>query len=254
IVARLTLVVADGGGVRGGVSTMVGKRESLEQRKQRARRILARLRRLYPGATTALHHRNPLELLVATMLSAQCTDERVNEVTRDLFERYKTARDYAAARPEILQQQIRQTGFFRQKARSIQAACAALARDFGGQVPQTMDELLRLPGVARKTANVILGTCFGKNEGIVVDTHVGRLACRLGLTWTGRNEKDAARIEADLMQLIARKDWTFFGHAMILHGRKVCTARRPNCAGCKLADCCPSAATVGTRARRRGGG
>ena len=189
--------------------------ETVQQRKTRAGRILARLRRLYPNATTALHHRNALELLIATMLSAQSTDETVNKVTPALFERYRTARDFAEADPAELEEQIRSTGFFRQKARAVIGACRTIVERFGGEVPQTMQELLQLPGVARKTANLVLGTWFGKNEGIVVDTHVGRLAHRLGLVWSARNEKDAARIEQDLMQLIPRKDWTFFAHALI---------------------------------------
>jgi endonuclease-3 len=222
---------------------MPRQRESLDQRKKRARTILAILKRLYPTATTALHHSNPLELLLATILSAQCTDERVNAVTKDLFARYKTPADFARLTQQDLETQIRQTGFYRQKAKAIRAACDMIDQRFAGQVPQTMDELTQLPGVARKTANVVLGTCFGKNEGIVVDTHVGRLATRLRLTWTSRNDKDAPKIETDLIQLIPRKHWTFFGHALILHGRAVCTARKPNCAACRLAPHCPSAFT-----------
>ncbi len=201
------------------------------------------LTRLYPDATCALHHRNALELLVATILSAQSTDEGVNKVTPVLFARYPTAVDLAAAPPAEIERIIHSTGFFRQKTRSIQGACKIIAEKHGGEVPATMDELTALPGVARKTANVILGTWFKQNDGIVVDTHVGRLAHRMGLTWTSRDEKDAVRIEQDLMQLLPRKEWTFFGHAMTWHGRRVCSARKPNCAGCAIATSCPSAFT-----------
>jgi endonuclease-3 len=232
---------------------MPRQRESLDQRKKRAYTILAILKRLYPTATTAMHYSNPLELLLATILSAQCTDERVNAVTKDLFARCKTPADFARLTQQDLETQIRQTGFYRQKAKAIRAAYEMIDQRFGGQVPQTMEELTQLPGVARKTANVVLGTCFGKNEGIVVDTHVGRLATRLHLTWTSRNDKDAVKIETDLIQLIPRKDWTFFGHALILHGRAICTARKPNCAACRLAPHCPSAFTFEkpTRTSRR---
>jgi len=217
------------------------QREAIEQRKRRASRIVRALRKLYPGATTALRHDSALELLIATMLSAQCTDERVNQVTLDLFTRYKTARDYAAASQAELEKQIQSTGFFRQKAKSIRAACQAIDEQFGGEVPDTMEQLLQLRGVARKTANVMLGTWFSKNEGICVDTHVGRLAERLGLTWNGRNSKDATRIEADLMHILPRRQWAFVSHALILHGRSVCTARKPKCDACRLAKDCPSA-------------
>jgi len=215
--------------------------ESPTDRKARAKKILAALRKAYPDATCALNHTSALELLVATILSAQCTDERVNIVTADLFKRYKTPADYAGESPAAFQQQIRSTGFFRQKTKSILAACAAIATDHSGRVPQTMDELTRLPGVARKTANVMLGTWFDKNEGICVDTHVGRLARRMGLTWTSRNDKDAVKIESDLMALIPRRSWTFFSHAMIWHGRRICTARKPACDQCVVARWCPAA-------------
>ncbi len=217
------------------------KDESLKNKKARASKIVSAFRKSYPGATCALNHSSALELLVATILSAQCTDERVNMVTPALFGRYKTPADYAAESPAMFQEQIRSTGFFRQKTKSILGACAAIATEHAGQVPQTMEELLRLPGVARKTANVILGTWFGKSEGICVDTHVGRLACRMGLTWTSRDTKDAVKIEADLMQVITRRSWTFFSHAMILHGRQVCAARKPTCDACVVAKWCPSA-------------
>jgi len=228
-------------GTPSSVRRILPEGQSIEDRKARAGKILAALRKEYPDATCALNHRNPLELLVATMLSAQCTDERVNAVTADLFKRYRTAADYAGESLAVFQEQIKRTGFYRQKARSVLGACAVIASQHGGQVPQTMEELTALPGVARKTANVVLGTWYGKNEGIVVDTHVGRLATRMGLTWTSWNEKDAAKIEADLMQLIPRPSWTFFGHAMIWHGRRVCTARKPACDRCVVNTLCPSA-------------
>jgi len=218
--------------------------EQIEQKKQRARKILSILKKCYPGATTALHHSNALELLIATILSAQCTDERVNEVTKVLFSRYKSAADYANAPRSELEKLIKSTGYYRQKAKNIHAACKVIAERFDGRVPDSMEDLLQLPGVARKTANVVLGTAYGKNEGIVVDTHVGRLAWRLGLTWSARNEKDSAKIEQDLMQLFPRKDWTFAGHAMIWHGRLVCKARKPDCQNCKLSPHCPSAGTA----------
>lgn len=217
--------------------------EPLDQKKRRSAKILSLLRKDYADATTALHHSNPLQLLVATILSAQCTDDRVNIVTPGLFSRYRTAADFANAKPAELESIIKSTGFFRQKAKSIQGACRMIVENFDGQVPQTMEELLALPGVARKTANVILGTAFHKNEGVVVDTHVGRVAWRLGLTWTARTTKDAIRIEQDLMQVVPRKNWTFFAHALVWHGRKICVARKPKCGECKLAPHCPSAFT-----------
>ncbi len=217
--------------------------EPLADKKKRAAKLLATLKKLYPGATSALHWSNPLELLIATILSAQCTDERVNRVTPTLFAGYKTAADYEAASPADIEGIIRSTGFFRNKARSIQTACRRIAEHYAGKVPDTMEEILTLPGVARKTANVVLGTAYGRNEGVVVDTHVGRVAWRLGLTWTSRNTKDPVRIEQDLMQIIPQRDWTPFGHAMVLHGRYICVARKPRCRDCKLAPHCPSAFT-----------
>jgi len=211
--------------------------------RRRAAKIVQGLRRLYPDADCALVHRSALELLVATILSAQSTDETVNKVTPELFRRYPDARAIAKADLADLEKVVHATGFFRQKSRSLQKACQKIVEDFGGEVPETMDELIMLPGVARKTANVILGTWFGKNEGVVVDTHVGRLAHRLDLTWTSRDEKDAVKIERDLMALIDREEWTFFGHALILHGRRVCLARKPRCAECSIAKLCPSAFT-----------
>ncbi|MFH0980311.1 MAG: endonuclease III [Planctomycetota bacterium] len=215
--------------------------ESLAGRKKRAKKIVAGLRKTYGDVTCALHHRSALELLVATILSAQSTDETINKVTPSLFKKYRSARDFAATDLEALQQEIHSTGFFRQKAKSIQGACRLIGERFGGEVPGTMEELIQLPGVARKTANVVLGTWFGRNEGVVVDTHVGRLADRMALTWRSKNSKDAVKIENDLMELIPRGDWTSFGHAMIRHGRVVCAARKPKCRECSVARYCPSA-------------
>jgi len=217
-------------------------RESKSDLKQRTARIIRVLKGEYPHAKTALEHSNPLELLVATILSAQCTDERVNRVTPELFGKYRTAKDYADAPQAVLEQQIRSTGFFRNKARNIRAAAAKIVQDFGGRAPDEMDKLLTLPGVARKTANVVLGSAFGKNEGVVVDTHVIRLSRRMKLTRHKNNQSD--RIEKDLMALVPRDEWTLFGHVMIFHGRRVCTARKPDCAGCPINDLCPSAFKV----------
>ncbi|HSW44788.1 MAG TPA: endonuclease III [Phycisphaerae bacterium] len=217
--------------------------ESLDQQKKRAARILSGLRKLYPDADCALTHTNALQLLVATILSAQSTDDTVNKVAPILFAGYPTAEALANADPGDVEKLVYQTGFFRQKTRSIIGACKMIVERFGGQVPATMNELVQLPGVARKTANVLLGTWFGKNEGFVVDTHVGRLAHRLGLTWTSKDEKDAVKIEQDLCQVFPRDHWTFAGHALIWHGRRVCSARKPNCVDCKLNAQCPSAFT-----------
>lgn len=202
----------------------------------RARRIVAALRREYADADCALHHRSALELLVATVLSAQCTDERVNLVTPDLFARYPNAGEYADADPAELEDRIRSTGFFRNKARALIGLGAALRERHGGNVPDAMDDLVDLPGVGRKTANVVLGTWFG-TPAIPVDTHVTRLAGRLGLT----SHRDAVKIERDLMRLAPRQNWTFLSHALIWHGRLVCKARNPTCDACVLRDDCPSA-------------
>ena len=204
---------------------------------RRAGTVLEELERLYPDADCALRWSNPLQLLVATILSAQCTDARVNMVTESLFRKYRTAKDYAGADPEEFQDDIRSTGFFRNKTKSILGMAAALVADHGGEVPQTVDELVALPGVARKTANVVLGTAFGKNEGVVVDTHVFRLSHRLGLS----EHSDSNKVEQDLMHALPRDKWTFAGHALILHGRQVCDARKPRCDDCTLAEPCPSA-------------
>jgi endonuclease-3 len=218
-------------------------KESPADRKKRARKILAGLKKLYPEATCALTHADPLQLLIATILSAQSTDVTVNKVTPVLFGKYPSAKAIASAPREDIEEIIHSTGFFRQKAKSIQGTCERLVAEFQGRVPNTMEQLLTLRGVARKTANVVLGTAFGKNEGIVVDTHVGRLATRLALTSSSKHAKDAVKIEQDLMPLIPRPDWTFLGHALIWHGRRVCYARKPNCPGCLLAKHCPSAGT-----------
>ena len=217
--------------------------EATPEKKKRARRILTALRKLYPEADCALTRENPLQLLIATILSAQSTDETVNKVTPVLFKRYKSAKAMADAPQADIEKIIHSTGFFRQKAKSIQGACRMIAGQFGGKVPDSMEDLITLPGVARKTANVVLGTAFGKNEGVVVDTHIGRLSVRLGLTWSAKNGKDAVKIERDLMQVFPQKEWSFLGHALIWHGRRVCNARKPDCDNCTLAKHCPSAGT-----------
>jgi len=204
--------------------------------KQRTKKIIGRLKKEYPDARCSLNHSNALELLVATMLSAQCTDERVNIVTADLFRKYRSAEDYLKVPREELEQDIRSTGFYRNKAKSIQGACEIISANYKGRVPDTMEELLALPGVARKTANVVLGNSFGIASGVVVDTHVGRLTQRLGLT----KEENPEEIERDLIELVPKKDWVDFSHLLIYHGRKVCKARSPLCGECVLEDLCPS--------------
>jgi endonuclease-3 len=204
---------------------------------ERVRQIIAGLDSLYPDVTCALTHRNAWELLVATILSAQCTDVRVNMVTPVLFQKYPTVQDFAALEPEQLEPDIRSTGFFRNKSKSVVGAARKVVADFGGNVPQVMDELLSLPGVARKTANVVLGTWFKKNEGVVVDTHVTRISRRLELT----KQEDARKIEEDLMPIIPRERWTDFSHEVIWHGRKLCVARGPKCADCGLEKLCHAA-------------
>jgi endonuclease-3 len=203
----------------------------------RVQDILQRLNTLYPDATCALHHKSAWQLLVATILSAQSTDVRVNMVTPELFRKYPTVQDFAALKPEQLQPDVRSTGFFRNKSKSVVGAAKKIMSDFGGQVPDQMDQLLTLPGVARKTANVVLGTWFRKNEGVVVDTHVHRISRRLELT---RND-DPKKIEQDLMQIIPREKWTLFSHQIICHGRRLCVARRPKCAECPLETICHAA-------------
>ena len=204
---------------------------------ERVRQIIAGLDEMYPGVTCALTHSSDWELLVATILSAQCTDVRVNMVTPVLFEKYPTVQDFAALEPEQLEPDIRSTGFFRNKSKSLVGAARKVVADFGGNVPQTMDELLSLPGVARKTANVVLGTWFKKNDGVVVDTHVTRISRRLELT----KHEDARKIEEDLMPIIPRDRWTDFSHEVIWHGRKLCIARNPKCADCALETLCHAA-------------
>ena len=200
----------------------------------RVREIVKRLERTYPEAKCALHHSNPFKLLVATILSAQCTDERVNKVTPGLFQKFPTPRDFATLQQEVLEAEIRSTGFFRNKSKSIIGAARKIVQDFGGRVPETMDELLTLPGVARKTANVVLGTAYGKATGVVVDTHVHRIAQRLDLS----REKTPEKIEQDLMRIIPQNKWINFAHQLIFHGRRCCTARKPNCPACSLEALC----------------
>jgi len=233
-------VSRDGAGGRNKKHEM--PRESKAAREKRAAKIAAVLKKRYPKARTALAWSSPLELLVATMLSAQCTDERVNMVTKGLFAKYRAARDYADVPQDVFEEEIRSTGFFRNKAKHIRGAAARIVEDFGGQVPDTMADLLTLPGVARKTANVVLGDAFKKREGIVVDTHVIRVAGRLKLTRWKNNQAD--RIEKDLMALLPGKEWTLFAHLLIFHGRGTCTARKPDCAGCLIRTLCPSALKV----------
>lgn len=217
------------------------RRETRAKRQERAARIHRALRAAYPAADCALQHDSALKLLVATILSAQCTDQRVNLVTPELFRRYPDAAALAAAQQEDLEEVIRSTGFFRNKARSIRSMAQLICDEYDGAVPDTMEDLLRLPGVARKTANCVLGTWFGHNIGIVVDTHVGRLALRLGLLTSARDDKDAVKVEQDLMVLFPQDCWTWLSHALIHHGRQICTARKPKCEACPLASDCPSA-------------
>ena len=212
------------------------KQRKVPPAKDRIGAIIRRLYARYPDARCALDHENPLQLLVATILSAQCTDARVNMVTKNLFRRYRTAAEYADADPAAFEQEIRSTGFFRNKTKSVLGMARALVERHGGRVPDTMEELVPLPGVGRKTANVILGTAFGKNEGVVVDTHVGRISRRLGLT----KHDDPVKVEQDLMRLLPRAEWTRFSHTVILHGRNICDARKPKCEECPIAALCPS--------------
>ena len=214
----------------------MAKRESMEELKARTRDVIRRLKRAYPDAKCSLNHSNPFELLVATILSAQCTDERVNLVTADLFRKYRKPEDYLNVSPRELEKDIQSTGFFRNKTKSIQGTSKMLTEQYGGVVPQTMDELLELPGVARKTANVVLGNAFDVKAGVVVDTHVTRLSHRLGFT----QQKTAEKIEQDLIQIVPRKEWVIFPHLLIAHGRKICKARTPLCAECPVEKPCPS--------------
>jgi endonuclease-3 len=204
--------------------------------KKRTRDIIRRLKRAYPDAKTALNYSNAFELLIATILSAQSTDVRVNIVTADLFRKYKKPEDYLKVSAHELEKDIHSTGFFRNKTKSIQGTAKLLTEQYGGEVPHTMDELLELPGVARKTANVVLGNAFGIKAGVVVDTHVTRLSHRLGLS----EEKTAEKIERDLILIVPKKDWVIFPHLMIYHGRRICKARNPLCAECAIEKLCPS--------------
>ncbi len=203
---------------------------------ERLQKIFRALDQLFPLATCALRHENPFQLLVATILSAQCTDERVNKVTPELFQKYPTPQDFAALRQPVLEREIRSTGFFRNKSKNIIGAAKKIVSDFAGQVPQTMEEMLTLPGVARKTANVVLGTAFGIPSGVVVDTHVFRIARRLKLS----KQKTPEKVEQDLMKLVPQDRWIAFGHQVIWFGRKICNARKPLCAECPLESTCDS--------------
>jgi len=216
------------------VASKVKRPKTAAERRARVDQILRGLDEMYPNATCALHHRNPWELLVATILSAQCTDKRVNEVTPGLFAKYPTPRDFAAVRPEVLAQDIRSTGFFNNKAKSIVGAAQRLIAEFGGEVPKTMEEMLTIPGAARKTANVVLGTAYGIAVGVVVDTHVQRVSHRLDLT----KHTEPGKIEQDLMKTIPQDRWILFSHQIIHHGRALCQARKPRCAGCLLDPLC----------------
>ena len=206
-----------------------------QEARRRVARVTGQLRRHYPHTKCSLDFTSPLELLVATILSAQCTDERVNLVTKSLFQKYPTARHYGSARLAGLERDIQSTGFFRNKAKNIKDCCQILLERYDGEVPEQMDELTQLPGIGRKTANVVLGTSFGIASGVVVDTHVGRISRRLGLT----RQKNAEKIERDLMDLIPEKEWVRFSHRMIQHGRRFCTARKPKCDHCPLEAICP---------------
>ena len=211
--------------------------ESPERAPAQIGEVIARLKDEYPDAKTELHWENPLQLLVATILSAQSTDVRVNGVTQGLFERYRVAEDYAEADLEDVEEEIRSVGFYRNKARAIKGMARALVEDHGGEVPGGMEDLVRLPGVGRKTANVVLGNAFGIDEGVVVDTHVRRLSNRLGLT----EHQDPEKIERDLLEIVPEEERTLFSHLLIFHGRRVCKSRKPDCPGCVLNDVCPSA-------------
>ena len=202
--------------------------------KQKTGKIISRLKKRYPDAKCSLNFKNPLELLIATVLSAQCTDKRVNKVTKDLFRKYKTAKDYARARPGVLEDDIRSTGFYKNKTRSIINCCKKITQNHGGSVPATLDELVQLDGIGRKTANVILGNVFD-TPGITVDTHVKRVSNRLGLT----ENQDPVKIEYDLMALVPQKEWTHFSHLIIFHGRNTCMARKPLCGECVIESYCP---------------
>ena len=221
-------------------------RESYPARQQRTLEIIEGLRQTYPDAHCELNFSNPLELLVATILSAQCTDKQVNIVTAELFKKYRSAKDYAKARVEDLEEDIRRIGLYRSKAKNIKACCEVLMQKHKGEVPRTLEELIELGGVGRKTANVVLGNAFGINSGVVVDTHVGRLCNLLGLTRENQPEK----IEQDLQKLVPQKLWSLFSHWLIWHGRRRCSARKPDCEHCEIQSLCPA----GIRALRQGKG
>lgn len=216
---------------------MAARRRTQSQASQ----VVAALAKAYPDAKCSLDFTSPLELLVATILSAQCTDERVNVVTKELFQKYRSAADYAAATPARLERDIQSTGFYRNKAKNIQACCRILADEHGGRVPEDLEALVQLPGIGRKTANVVLGTAFGIASGVVVDTHVARLSQRLGLT----TEKDPVKIERDLTAEIPEKQWIAFSHRMIQHGRRICVARKPKCDQCPMEPFCPRVGVAG---------
>jgi endonuclease-3 len=207
---------------------------------ERVRKIIPILRRAYPDSRTALDYSNPLQILVATILSAQCTDKKVNEITPGLFRKYPTAADFAAADPQVLEEEIRPTGFFRNKTKSIIGASRRIVEAYGGRVPDSMQELLTLPGVARKTANIVLSSVFGRAEGIAVDTHVKRLAGRLGLS----RKKDPDKIEQDLLKIVPREAWLDFNYLLVNHGRELCPARKPKCLECPVKRLCPSAEKI----------
>jgi len=224
-------------------------RESLPTKTARLKKIIAGLEKTYPTAHCELVHENPLELLIATILSAQCTDKRVNLVTEKLFKKYRSAENFADAEISGLENDIRSTGFYKNKARNIKAACRDIVEKHGGKVPQTMEELIQLGGVGRKTANVVLGNAFGINVGVVVDTHVLRLSNRLGLT----KQKTPEKIEPDLMKLVPQKQWALFSHLLIWHGRRRCFARKPDCVNCEVSKLCPRIGVKESLPQRRRG-
>jgi endonuclease III len=224
-------------------------RESLPTKTARLKKIIAGLEKTYPTAHCELVHESPLELLIATILSAQCTDKRVNLVTEKLFKKYRSAEDFADAEISELENDIRSTGFYKNKARNIKAACRDIVEKYGGKVPQTMEELIQLGGVGRKTANVVLGNAFGINVGVVVDTHVMRLSHRLGLT----SQRTPEKIEPDLVKLVPQKKWTLFSHLLIWHGRRRCFARKPDCANCEVLKLCPRIGVKESLPQRRRG-
>ena len=218
------------------IPSALPQKETLPQQRTRTGQLIERLKAAHPDARCSLNYSNPLELLVATVLSAQCTDERVNSVTKSLFKKYRAASDYAGAPPGELEEDIKSTGFYRNKAKALRGCCAELVARYGGKVPANMAALVQLPGVGRKTANVILGNAYAMAEGIVVDTHVRRLAGRLGLT----KDTDPDKIEQDLLRVVPQEAWIIIGHLLILHGRRICSARTPKCPVCPVNDLCPS--------------